>query len=167
MKQFLKERGAEYYDFNFVKPEIFEGRPEYYFNFEHLNEEGADVFSTSFAEFEAARQQGENVETYFYDWKEYVASIDYISSAYFETEQTSLGRTFTGHVYAGANVEAEYRFELHNKDTGDIQILKEYGTENECTWVCEEDGNFKVVMKVRQVGNEVDYERYYAQDFVR
>lgn len=165
VKQFLKERGAEYYDFNFIKPEIFAGRPEYYFNFEHLNEEGADIFSTGFAAFEAARQQGEDVETYFYDWNAYVASIDSISGAYFETEQTDFGRKFTGYVYTGTNVEEEYRFELHNKDTGEIQVLKEYGTENECVWDRKENGNFRVIMKVRQVGSQADYERYYAQDF--
>lgn len=166
VKQFLNERGAKYYDFNFVKPEVFASRPEYYFNFEHLNEEGADAFSESFADFEMARQQGVDVEAYFYDWKEYMASIDYISSVYFEEEGTDIGKVFKGYAYAGTNVEVEYRFEVHNKDTGDIQVLKEYGMENECIWDCKEEGNFRVIMKVRQVGNKADYERYYAQDFV-
>ena len=166
VKQFLNERGAEYYDFNFIKPEIFVSRPEYYFNFEHLNKEGADAFSSCFADFEAARLQGMDVEDYFYNWEEYTASIDYISSAYFEEEWTGTGRDFKAFAFAGSNVEVEYRFELHNKDTGDIQILKDYGKEAECTWDCKEDGNFSVIMKARQVGSKEDYERYYVQDFV-
>ena len=37
LREYLKERDALYFDFNFAKPELFESAPDYYFNFEHLN----------------------------------------------------------------------------------------------------------------------------------
>lgn len=75
LKAFLNERGAEYYDFNLVKPEIYESRPEYYFNFEHLNQEGAEAFSRSLAKFEMLRHQQDSMEEYFFDWEEYLEFV--------------------------------------------------------------------------------------------
>lgn len=77
LSEYLAERGAVYYDFNFAKPEIFQSRPEYYFNFEHLNQEGADAFSEAFAAFEQLRLANENMDRkeYFYNWTEYLDAV--------------------------------------------------------------------------------------------
>ena len=72
---FCKEQGAEYYDFNLARPEIFESRPEYYFNFEHLNKEGADAFSLALAEFEQRRKEDKNIRDAFYNWTEYLEAV--------------------------------------------------------------------------------------------
>ena len=76
LKTFLNECGAEYYDFNLIKPEIYESQPDYYYNFEQLNKKGVDVFCRSLANFERIRWQGTDMEDYFYDWDEYLASIN-------------------------------------------------------------------------------------------
>ena len=166
VKEFVNERGAEYYDFNFIKPEIFESKPEYYFNFEHLNEEGADAFSASFADFERMRSKGADVDELFYDWEEYTVSIDYVAGVYFDKEETDGERKLIAHSFVGKNVDVEYRFELYNKDTGEVRVLKDFGLENECVWNGEEKGNFSLIVKARQTGSDADYERYYAEDVV-
>ena len=74
LNEYLSERGAGYYDFNLARPEIYESRPEYYFNFEHSNQEGADAFSRCFAGFEKLRRKNINMKPYFYDWAEYIES---------------------------------------------------------------------------------------------
>lgn len=166
VKKFLNERGAEYYDFNLIKPKIYESKPDYYFNFEHLNEKGADEFSRSLANFEKMRRQGVNMEEYFYDWDEYISSIDYISAVYFEKEENGKEKIFKAHSYAGKNVDVEYQYEVHIEETGETQVIKEYGRETTCFWNCKEKGNFKVILKARQVGSKEDYERYYTENFI-
>jgi len=76
LKSYLADKGALYYDFNFIKPEIYDSRPEYYFNFEHLNKEGAEAFSRAFGKFEQLRRGNEKVEDAFFDWSEYINVIE-------------------------------------------------------------------------------------------
>ncbi|MBQ8279957.1 MAG: SGNH/GDSL hydrolase family protein [Roseburia sp.] len=76
LEEYLTERGAVYYDFNFAKPEVFADKPEYYFNFEHLNQEGADAFSKAFAGFEKLRREQKAGKELFYDWTEYVEAVE-------------------------------------------------------------------------------------------
>lgn len=77
-KEFFAENGARYYDFNLAKPEVFKSQPDYFFNFEHLNYLGAEAFSKAFAEFMVRLEQGDNVEDDFYNWQEYIESVDFI-----------------------------------------------------------------------------------------
>lgn len=75
LKAYIEERGASYYDFNLARPEIYESQPEYYFNFEHLNKEGADVFSRDFARFEEMRRKNSDMKLYFFNWDEYLEFV--------------------------------------------------------------------------------------------
>ena len=43
--------GADYYDFNLVKPDLFSICPEYLSNFEHLNKTGSEVFCNAFSKY--------------------------------------------------------------------------------------------------------------------
>ena len=76
LKDFFEEQGASYYDFNLAKPEIFVSKPEYYYNFEHLNDVGATAFCNDFSEFLKRRENGEDFENSFYNWEEYLESVD-------------------------------------------------------------------------------------------
>ena len=76
LKKFFDGYGVAYYDFNFAKPEIFVSQPAYYYNFEHLNVIGADAFSKSFAKFLLEKEQGRVVEDLFYNWEEYLDTIE-------------------------------------------------------------------------------------------
>ena len=77
LKSFFEEYGVAYYDFNFAKPEIFVSKPEYFYNFEHMNVLGAEQFSESFAEFLQLIEKGADESSFFYDWEEYLASVNY------------------------------------------------------------------------------------------
>lgn len=65
--------GTDYYNFSLVKPEIFDAKSEYFYDFEHLNEEGAKTFSYSLCEFLEKRAAGEDMSNYFYSVDEYLA----------------------------------------------------------------------------------------------
>ena len=67
-----REHGVDYYDFNLAKPEIFETRPEYYRDYEHLNYEGSQAFCKSMCEFMIRRENGENLDEAFYSVDEFL-----------------------------------------------------------------------------------------------
>lgn len=73
MTAICEKYDVDYYNFSLAKPELFASAPEYYFDFEHLNLEGAEVFSESFCKLLKDRASGENVEEYFYTVEEYYA----------------------------------------------------------------------------------------------
>lgn len=76
-KTFFEENGAKYYDFNLAKPEVYASKPEYYFDFEHLNYNGSEAFSKAFAVFMERLEQDENMDAYFYNWQEYIESVSH------------------------------------------------------------------------------------------
>lgn len=68
----LEENGAEYYDFDFIVPELFDVTvPEYYYDFEHLNVDGADAFSKGFAQFLVLRAEGADLSKLFVSREEF------------------------------------------------------------------------------------------------
>lgn len=69
--QLCESYGVDYYNFSLVKPEVFENLTEYFYNYEHLNYQGAQVFSKAFCDFMVKRESGEDVDAYFYSVEEY------------------------------------------------------------------------------------------------
>lgn len=63
--------GVDYYNFSLAKPELFNSVPEYYYDFEHLNLEGAEAFSEALCKLLKMRENSENTEKYFYSVEEY------------------------------------------------------------------------------------------------
>lgn len=73
MTAICEKYDVDYYNFSLAKPELFASVPEYYSDFEHLNLEGAEVFSESFCRLMKDRASGRNVEEYFYSVEEFYA----------------------------------------------------------------------------------------------
>jgi len=71
MRAICEKYDVDYYNFSLAKPELFDSVPEYYSDFEHLNLEGAEVFSESLCKLLKGRDAGEDVMTYFYSVEEY------------------------------------------------------------------------------------------------
>lgn len=68
----LEENGAEYYDFEFITPELFDvTEPEYYYDFEHLNVDGTDAFSEGFAKFLVLRKEQVDLSEWFISREEF------------------------------------------------------------------------------------------------
>lgn len=71
VRELCAKYDVEYYNFSLAKAELFESQPEYFYDFEHLNYQGSQVFSQAFCEFMVKRASGENVDAYFYSVEEY------------------------------------------------------------------------------------------------
>lgn len=71
MESICGSYGVDYYNFSLARPELYDPVPEYYYDFEHLNLEGAEVFSKSLCKLLKMRGNGEETEKYFYSVEEY------------------------------------------------------------------------------------------------
>lgn len=166
MMELFTKNGAEYYDFNLVKPEIMEMKDEYFVDTEHLNEEGANVFSAAFARFLQIRETGENLDKYFYEPDEYLKTIDYITNVYFDTYVDENGIVISAHAYHGTGVEVEYEMNLWDADTDTYTVIREYGADSRFVYQPEQAGTYHICVKAREVGSDVDYDRYYKKEVV-
>ena len=63
---------VDYYNFNLVKPEIYDAKDEYYYDFEHLNYEGSCVFTKAVCDLLRKRDAGQEVDVYFYSLEEFL-----------------------------------------------------------------------------------------------
>lgn len=71
VRELCSRHGVEYYDFSLAKPELFDSKIEYFADCEHLNHNGAQAFSKMFCDFLQKRQNGEDINQYFYTVDEY------------------------------------------------------------------------------------------------
>ncbi len=66
LKELFAEAGYDFYDFNLILPDYYDASGnEYYSDVGHMNQKGAERFSAFLAEFLTAREQGEDVGSWF------------------------------------------------------------------------------------------------------
>lgn len=75
IEEICTKYGFSYYDFNLIKPEIFQICPEYLNNYEHLSKAGSEAFCNAFSNFIRLHDSGECMTNYFYNEEEYLDSV--------------------------------------------------------------------------------------------
>lgn len=160
IESFLAERGVEYYDFNFIKPDIFKSEENYFGDYQHMNAFGAEAFSTSFAKFMQLRAQGENMKKYFYTPEEFLASIDYISAVNLTLSQKNNAVFIEGTAYCGTPVTPEYQFLLKEAEEPSFTIIKDFGTEAHFSFQPKKSGKYVIRVNARKSGSKTEFDRY-------
>lgn len=162
--EIAKEEGIDYYDYNLIKPEIFKSETKYFHDYAHFNSEGADIFSKSFAKFLKIRDSGEDMSKYFYNKDEYLDSINYINNTWFTHKVNGNEMTFKADSFYGGDVIPEYQFILTDNSTGESKIIRDYDTEPSVT-IKKPKSNYKIRVNAREKGSDVEYSRYYEEEF--
>lgn len=75
VKDLCKKYEVDYYNFSLAKPELFEAKKDFFYDYEHLNYEGSQAFCTIFCEFLQMRNKNENLDKHFYDIEDYIENI--------------------------------------------------------------------------------------------
>lgn len=159
-----KNLNIEYYDYNLIKPELFNSKEDYFSDGEHLNSNGAEAFSESLANFLKLRQKGEDMNKYFYKPEEYSASENYVSITWFNFSKKGSKVTLTADSIHGTKVTPEYQFVLTDLETGKEQIIRDY--DKNPTFVLDSTAykKYKIRVNARVAGsNNNDRVRYYEE----
>ena len=164
LKNLFKNLEVSYYDFNLIKPNIFQNREDYFYDHEHLNRKGSTEFSKSFAKFMKLREKGEDMEKYFYTPEEYLESIKHISIVNFDTENREKGINILAKAYTGSKVNVEYEMLAYNESLNKYEVIREYDKNSECFYLVNENKKYKIRVNARQVGTNVPYEKYYEKE---
>ena len=160
-----KDLNIEYYNYNLIKPEVFKLKNNYFSDTEHLNTIGAEAFSKSLAAFVKKRQNGDDMSKYFYKQDEYYASIDYVSSAWFNWKKNGSIITLSGDSLHGSKVTPEYQFVLLDSETGQEHIIRDYDKNPDFVFDSESYKKFKIRVNARAKGsNNNEVIRHYDED---
>lgn len=160
-----KNNGVDYYDFNLVKPELFQAKTEYFQDTAHLNSKGADIFTKSFAEFLKLRTSGEDMSKYFYTPEEYFDTINYINNTWFTWKMDKDKIDIKADSFYGNNIKPEYQFILIDSKTGKKEVIRDYDTNPNFTLKKPKLSTYKIRVNAREVGNNVEFSRYYEEEF--
>lgn len=157
--EIVEAHGGRYYDFNLAKPELFESRESYFFDFEHCNFSGATALSTALAQVVGMQRAGEDASALFMTFDEKLASINRVSIAKLDCRMTSDGIRLKASCLAGSGVKPEYQF-LASADGGDYVVIQDYSESDSCVFLPEGQGACCVRVNVRQQGDDAAFEKH-------
>lgn len=164
LKEFFKDLEVPYYDFNLIKPNIFQSEEDYFYDHEHLNQKGSTEFSKSFANFMKLREKNKNMDEYFYTPEEYLASIKHISIVNFDIEKEKEGINIVAKAYTGSKVKVEYEILIYDDTNNEYKIIREYNENPKYFYSIIKNKKYKIRVNTRQVGTNIPYERYYEKE---
>lgn len=160
-----KDLNIEYYNYNLIKPQLFTLKGDYFSDSEHLNSDGADVFSKSLAAFLKLRQNGDDMNKYFYTPEEYYASINYVALTWFNSTKKDNKITITADSFHGTKVVPEYQFVLTDLETGKQHIIRDYDKNPTFAFDSSSYKKYKIRVNARVDGaKNDDFTRYYEEE---
>lgn len=158
-----KNLNIEYYDYNLIKPELFKSKEDYFSDGEHLNSQGAEAFSESLAKFLKLRQEGKDMNKYFYKPEEYNAAENYVSITWFNFAKSGSKIKLTADSIHGSKVKPEYQFILIDLETGKEQVIRDYSENPTFTFDSTPHKKYKIRVNTKVVGSNNNSVRYYEQ----
>lgn len=163
IKSYLSKRGVEYYDFNLLNDDLRMDSVIYYRDSEHMTEEGATKFSKILADFIRDKINNRNTDLYFCTPSEYINSINYIASVNFNLVKNNNSVTIKSEAFTGTNVVPEFQIEIYDNVAKKYEIVRDYSTESDFTFIPKQKGKVKIRINSRIVGSSVPYERYFEK----
>lgn len=166
LKDFFGSLNISYYDFNLIKPSIFQSKEDYFYDFEHLNEKGSTEFSKSFAKFMKLKANCKDMNEYFYTPEEYLASIKHISIVDFDTKNIKEGVDIITKAYTGSKVNVEYEILVYDDILKKYKVIRKYDQNPSYFYPINENKKIKIRVNARQIGADIPYEKYYEKEIV-
>lgn len=160
LRRYFKKQGIPFFDFNMLRKDFWTNDDKYYYDFEHMNQYGAESYSAAFARFFNMLEAGENVAPLFYSPEEYLASIDYIGGVLFQADKKNDSVSIHISSYQGTGVHPEYEVQLFDNESKGYITLRDFSTESEYEFRPAQKGKYKIRINARRVGSTVPYERY-------
>lgn len=161
LRTLIEQHGGEYYDLNLARPELLDVTNTGYFaDYQHLNATGGEAVSRAFVQLLKVREGGGDAGSLFYAMEEYQQAMDYIDFVLLDAEVVEEGIQLQAEALAGPNVVAEYQMCVMDEATGEWVEIREWSIDAGCLFSPEEPGSYKFRVDVREVGSDVEYDRY-------
>ena len=160
MHALVEEHGASFYDFNLAVPELYVAQEDYFADHEHCNYTGAHIFSEALADLMQRKDAGEDVKRLFRTYDEALADMKRIALANIKSDVKPSGVQLSAFCYAGSTVQVEYQF-LMARPGGEFEVVQDYSPEATCLCTdVAERGEYRFRVNARQVGSNVEFEKY-------
>lgn len=131
LAEFCREEGIPCYNMMMARPEFIPRLDRHYYDWYHLDGEGADLFSEKFADLLNLVFAGEPVDHLFYaSVDEYLDSIDFITNAWLDQSSSGDETIFTAGCLHGRTIQPEYAFYLVCEDAS-LELLRDYSPDNQ------------------------------------
>ena len=156
----VNEYGYHFFDFNMVKESYFSFDEKYYYDYQHLNREGAEAFSSVLAEILLNEKQGIDSSDYFYSKEDFYLANSGILAASLKAKSQDGKLIMDADVISGSDLVAEYRYSYKKKGEKEWQFVSDYSDDKHTEVTVPEKGDYVVRVEVRQEGSDLDSEKY-------
>ena len=150
MRQVVEAHGASFFDFNLASAELLDMQPDYFYDYAHLNGDGAQAFTTALAKVTSLIDAGEDPSGLFLTPEEHKQSLSQSFSAVL-TEASVEGDSIavSARAFAGEAVKVEYQ--LCMKQVGDEawSFESEWTDSSEFAVTPEQRGNYTIRVSAR------------------
>ncbi|WP_252232087.1 MULTISPECIES: hypothetical protein [Clostridium] len=102
---------------------------------------------------------------YFYTPEEYFDTINYINNTWFTWKMDKDKIDIKADSFYGNNIKPEYQFILIDSKTGKKEVIRDYDTNPNFTLKKPKLSTYKIRVNAREVGNNVEFSRYYEEEF--
>lgn len=163
LAEFCREEGIPCYDMMLARREFIPRLDRYFYDWYHLDGEGADLFSEQFADFLNLCFAGEPVDHLFYaSVDEYLDSIDFITNAWLDQSRDGSEALFTAECLYGRTIQPEYAFYLVGENNS-LELLQDYSADNQYRCAAGSLSGHLLRVYTRPVGSGEALPEIYAQ----
>jgi|GEM_PF-2283453 len=162
-KEFAAENSLALYNFELVKPELFERKDEYYYDTDHLNAKGAREFGEVFAGLLGGRSAGGSVEaedSFYASYDALYADTRRVTNVWLEAEKAGAAFCLTAGAVCGKTVKPEYQFLFKKADEEGWRIIQDYSPDFTASVPYQSGENDMVRVNARITGSDAEYEQY-------
>lgn len=139
-------------EFAYTKEQFLPDMTEYFYSDQHMNGDGAKIFSSTLARVLKEYFAGQDVSSYFYTHEEYAQLKNYVLNGWY-TENLKDGKiTYIADSIYGSTVKPEYQFIAVN-EKGEETILQDYYSTQKYTIAATEMEGKKIRISVRNAAN--------------
>ena len=170
--------GVDYLDFTLISPDIFETKDSLYADYEHLNDEGAGVFTKVLADVLKKRDAGQDVSGLFLNEQQYWASLHGVYAVDMESERVGSDIQLQARALAGADAKVEYQFcvkkaakkaqrgKVRKTSAKGWKVVRKFSSDPACAVQFDKRGKYTVRVNVREQGTKKRYDLYRELDIM-
>lgn len=146
IKEYAKQNEIEYYDFNLCKKDILNFERKDFLDTIHLSGVGNEKYTKVFADIMLIDSKEDREKCFYSSVEEKMLDLEkQIFGVSYKTKETEENR-YIFDIVSNYDVDVEYRFSIVDDENNDIEVIQEFGTNNELS-VNGEIKKYKIIVR--------------------